>query len=539
MAAVSCHNMTGAAANSPVRKWPGAALIVVATLLVYWPALHGGFIFDDNVFLTENPLIHAPDGLVRFWFSREAMDYWPVTSSTLWLEWRLWGTHAAGYHATNIALHIGEALLLWAVLARLRIPGAFFGALVFALHPLNAETVTWITQRKNLMATLFFLLSVFWFSGNKRHEYGLSLVACALAMLSKGSTVILPVVLLGIVVWERRPRVRDWARLAPFFGVAMGLAWVEAQFSTVTSVADARPAAGVSLLLRAAGVIWFYLGKVVWPADLCFDYGAWHVRADDWRWWIPLLLTVIVTGVLWRYRRRGMRSAWFAWIYFCLALAPVMGFAEVGFMRYSPVSDHYTHLALLGVAALVGAGCARLMTVGFAGQERGMGQTGWMAGVAATLLVCAALTWRQAAIYADAVTLYRDTVERNSASWIAQTNLGTLLSEAGQNDEAIAHLIAAVCLQPDLPQSRNDLGLALYRTGRLAAAREQYLVALQVQPDFPKAHNNLGAALAADGRLDEAIEQFQTALRIEPEFREAQRNLTRALRLQRERSLLR
>jgi hypothetical protein len=504
------------------------ALLAMATLLAYLPALRGGFIFDDNVFLTGNPLIHAPDGLGRFWFGREAADYWPVTSSTLWLEWRLWGMNAAGYHATNVILHIVEVLLLWAVLRRLGLPGAFLAAGVFALHPVNAESVAWITERKNLMAMLFYLLTIFWFTGETRAGYWLSLSAFALAMLSKSSVVILPPVLLGIMAWKHRPDARDFRLLAPFFLVAAGLTLFQTQFSTVLGAAEIQPLGYLARLLRAGAVVWFYAGKAFWPANLCFDYGPWTVRPGDLRWWLPLAAALATTAVLWRYRRTWSRPALFAWAYFCLALVPVMGLAEVGFMRYSPVSGHFSHLAMVGVAALAGAGWARLMA-GEAGGRFHRFLRPFLMGVTVTVFVIlGALTWRQSRIYSDAGILYRDTLARNPSSWIAHTNLGVMLCESGQIDAAIAHLEEAVRLKPDYAESRNDLGIAFYQAGRLAEAMLQYGEALRLRPDFYQARNNLGAALARAGKLSEAIEQFKEALRIEPGYREAQLNLARA-----------
>jgi protein O-mannosyl-transferase len=510
------------ALSRPKQILAGAALLVGATLLAYWPAFRGGFIFDDNVFLTENPLIHAADGLRRFWFSREAADYWPVTSSSLWLEWRLWGMNATGYHATNVILHVVEVLLLWAVLRRLNVPGAFLGALLFALHPVNAESVTWITERKNLMAMLFYLLTIFWFVGKKPRDYRLSLIAFVLAMLSKGSTVILPLVLLGIVAWRVRPNARDAARLAPFFIFAAGLALIESEFSTVLASSDMQRVGLLERALRAGGIVWFYAGKALWPANLCFDYGMWTIHPDELRWWIPLLAACALTALLWQYRQGWGRAALFGWGYFCVALLPVLGFAEVGFMRYSPVSDHYAHLAMVGVCALAGAGW-------------GMAMQKWripsLVVVAAVIVMFGVQTRTQARVYSDAVTLYRDTIARNPDSALALNNLGALLSGAGENDEAIRLLEKAVQLKPDSAESRNNLGLAFYRVGRLRDAGLQYEAALRVRPDFFRARNNLGVVLARLDRLPEAVQQFEEALRIEPSFQEAQTNLAKARQL--------
>ncbi|HTB81596.1 MAG TPA: tetratricopeptide repeat protein [Opitutaceae bacterium] len=499
------------------------ALLVMATLLAYFPALHGGFIFDDNVFLTGNPLIHAPDGLRRLWFSREAADYWPVTSSTLWLEWRLWGLNATGYHATNVVLHIVEVLLLWAVLRRLGLPGSFLAACVFALHPVNAESVAWITERKNLMAMLFYLLSIFCFTGRTRAGYWLSLLAFTLAMLSKGSVVILPLVLLGIVAWDHCPVARDWRRLLPFFLLAAGLALFEAQFSTVLGPAEIQPSSYLLRLLRAGAVVWFYAGKAFWPVNLCFDYGLWHVHPDNLGWWLPLVAAAVTTALLWHYRRSWSRPALFAWGYFCVTLIPVMGLAEVGFMRYSPVSDHFSHLALIGVAAFAGAGWVRL-----AGEAGGLWRAFIIGATVTVFTLFGILTWRQSRVYSDAGTLYRATLMRNPSSWIAHTNLGVMLYESGQVEPAITHLEEAVWLEPDFAESRNDLGIAFYRAGRLPEAMVQYDEALRLRPDFYQVRNNLGAALARAGRLPEAVEQFEAALRIEPNYNEARFNLARA-----------
>jgi len=506
-------------------------LLIAAVLLAYLPALRGGFIFDDNVFLTANPLIQAPDGLRRLWFTRQAADYWPVTSSTLWLEWRLWGLNAAGYHVTNVILHAVEVLLFWALLRRLKVPGAFFAALVFALHPVNAETVAWITERKNLMAMLFFLLALFWFAGGRRWEYWLSLLAFTLAMLSKGSVVVLPVVLLGLICWDRRPEWRDLLRLAPFFAVAGALAFYEAQFSTVLAPAYMQPLNFLGRVLRAGAIIGFYLGKVLWPAGLCFDYGQWKVQPADFRWWLPLAAVLALTAALWIGRRRsGIRAALFGWGYFCVALGPALGFVEVGFMRYSPVSNVYAHLALLGVAALAGAGGARLVAI-----ARGMGHPSpsLLFGAAASIAVgFAVLTWKQSRIYADAVTLYRDTVAQNPSSWPSQVNLGVLLYTAGNGTEAVTHLEKAVQLRPDYPEAHNDLGNAYLQTRRLADARREYEQALGLSPDYAEAHNNLGVVLAESGRVTEAIAQFEEALRIDPDFRNARQNLDHARSLE-------
>ena len=140
-----------------------ACVIACAALVVYWPSLRGVFFLDDGRYLAYNPLVASSGGLYRFWFTREAVDYYPVSNSTLWIEWRLWGLNAVGYRVTNLIIHIATSILVWLILRRLSVPGALLAALLFAVHPVNVEAVAWISQRKDMLALLFALLSILWY----------------------------------------------------------------------------------------------------------------------------------------------------------------------------------------------------------------------------------------------------------------------------------------------------------------------------------------------------------------------------------------
>jgi protein O-mannosyl-transferase len=541
-----------------------AALLVVLGLAVYLPSLRNGFVWDDDSFLTKNALIQAPDGLARFWFTTQPTDYWPVTSTSLWLEWRLWGAHAGGYHATNLALHLAEALLLWGILRRLRVPGAYLAALLFALHPVNVETVAWIAQRKNLMAMLFYLLSIFWFlrtgwvaPAARKYglAYALSLFAFLLALLSKGSVAPLPVVLLGIIAWQRRLTWRDVAGLAPFFVISAALIAVNIWFQTHGLHEIIRQATATERLLGAAGAVWFYLYKAVLPVDLIFVYPQWHVSAGEARWWLPLLAALTLTAALWR-ARRSVPAAWFAWVYFVVLLLPVLGFTDVFFMRYSLVADHYQHLALIGVLALAAAGWDRW-------RRQPAGAT--LAWIAAALVVggYGVLTWRQAGTYRDEETLYRATLERSPGSWMVYNNLGLLDSAAGRKaaaaqdyeqairfnpafaeaylnrgelqlelgriPEAIGNFQEAWRLRPSYPEACYNLGNAFHRVGQNAEAVADFEAALRLRPYYPQAENNLGAALVDLGRVPEAIRHYERAIQLDPAYADVHFNLANAL----------
>jgi tetratricopeptide (TPR) repeat protein len=532
------------------RMWLMAGLLSLIGLTAYLPVLQNGFVWDDDTFLTNNPLIKAPDGLFRFWFSTQASDYWPVTSSTLWLEWRLWGMHAAGYHATNLVLHVAEGLMLWAILRRLRVPGAYLAALLFVVHPVNVESVAWIAQRKNLMAMLFYLASIYFFvrrtevgtgvppvraaakskadtDGRGRPSlpldkwYYLSLLSFLLAMLSKGSVAPLPVVLLGIIAWRRRIDRRDLLEISPFFLISAALIVVNVWFQTHGSGEIVRQADGFERLLGAAGVIWFYLYKAVLPIDLVFVYPQWHIAAGDALWWLPLLGAIGVTALLWRLARPDRplaRGSLFAWLYFVVMLLPVMGFTDVYFMRYSLVADHYQHLAIIGLLALAAAAWASL-------DNSRIRLT--IAAVAVGTL--GTLTWRQCGMYLDTPTLYRVTLQRNPDCWMVYNNLALSEANAGRQGDATRDFERALRLNPDFYEAHLNFGSVLLNTGHAPEALEQYQQALRAPGNHPVAYYSLGNALHSLGRESEAAAAYEHAIQLRPDYSDAENNLGFAL----------
>ncbi len=521
--------MSPAKAPAARPKWEawGFALLILLPLLAYSRLVTAGFIWDDDVTLTANPLIAASDGLWRMWFTTQSPDYWPVTYSSLWLEWRIWGLWAPGYHLTNVLLHIGEGILLWRLLERLKIPGAYFAALWFALHPLNVESVAWIAQRKTLLAMLFFLLSLRAMAESAALESGridrwcvLAWLAFVLSLLSKASTAPLPFVLLGWVLWRRRLRGRDALWLGIFFATAVALVLVNIGFAHRPGAEVIRAIGWPERLAGAGGAFWFYLGKIFWPVELCFVYPGWIVPPVHPIWWLGLGLAVAITVALWLGRARGARRELWAWLYFGVMLLPVVGLTDVYFMRYSLVADHYAHLAIIGVLVWAAAGFVQLRL------SRALGF-----GVA---LGFGALTWMQTGIYRDDFALFDSVLARNPDCWMAHNNLGKALLDSRTPDglaEATEHFQAAVRLKPDFVEAYNNLGNALQRTpGRSTEAIAQYEQALWLRPGMATLHNNLGIVLEKmPGRLNDAIAQYAEAVRLDPDYIEARYNLGAAL----------
>ena len=512
-------------------------LLVALVLAAYWPAVHGGFILDDDVFLTRNPLIHAADGLRRFWCTTQAADYWPLTSTSLWLEWRLWGMNPTGYHLTNLCLHAAECLLLWRLLVRLEVPGAYLCSLVFAVHPLNVESVAWITQRKGLMAMLFFLLSIdatlsaegarlrgARASGNA--WYLASLGAYGLALVSKASVAPLPLVLYGLIAWSRRPTLGDLGRLVPFFAAAIIAAAVNVWFQRHGTGEVFRTAGWADRIAAATTVPWFYLWKVLAPFDLMLVYPQWHPSWAEGRWWLGLLAIAGVAAGLSGGTNPWRRRCLFGLAYFGVMLTPVLGLTDVAFMRFSLVSDHYVHLALIGPLALVAAGIA--------------GLTAWNRCPAALVSVATLglvggmflLTWRYAGAYTDAVTLYRRSLASNPGSSLLHNNLAYALQSRGLRAEALEHYEEALRLNPTYAEAHNNLGELYSELGQEQLAIRHCQEAVRLRPAFPDANDNLGVLYARQGRLIEATDLITRAIRERPDFAEAHVNLGIILRAQ-------
>lgn len=501
------------------KEWLIGVLLVAATVVAYQPVWHAGFIWDDDQFLTNNPFIKAGNGLYRLWFTASTPDYFPLTSSALWLEWRLWGEHALGYHLVNILLHALSAVLLWRVLLRLKIPGAWIGAGLFAVHPVNVESVAWITERKNTLCLFFYLCAVLaWVkyedNGTGRW-YGWALVAFALSLLSKTAAAPLPVVLLGLA-WWRRGRVawQDVKRTMPFFALAAVLAAVTVWFQYHLSIGQevVRSDSVWSRLAGAGWAVWFYMYKTVWPVDLIFVYPRWQIDAHNMLSYVPLLLLIVVFAVLWHYRRRWGKELLCALSYDVLLLLPVLGFLNIYFMKYSLVADHWQYFAIIGPLALAGAALARRPVI-----------------AAAILLALCALTWKQCGTYANAETLWRATVRQDPDSWVGLCELSNILLGEGRLDEAVACAQKAVDLKPDYSGAQNNLALALFQQGHVDEAVDHYQKALAASPGNAPAHSNYGNALARMGRIDEAISQYEQAINIRPDFDSAHNNLADVL----------
>jgi len=517
----------------PSRPWPSwliGALLLIATLAAYQPAWRGGLLWDDDKHVTSKEL-QSIDGLRRIWFDLGAtQQYYPLTHSAFWIEHRLLGDATLPYHLVNIGLHVLSAYLLLVILRRLAIPGAPFAAMLFALHPVQAQSVAWISELKNTLSGVLFLLSALMYfrfdEERNAHDYTASFGLFVMALLAKSVTAVLPGVLL-VVLWWRRGRLewqRDVLPTIPFFGLGAtaGLftAWVERTYIGAEG-ADFHLNA-VERGLIAGRAIWFYLGKIFWPVNLSFEYQRWTIdQTDAWQYVYPAG-ALILLAACWILRKRS-RAPLAALLMFGGILFPALGFLNVYPFRFSFVADHFQYLAMIPVIVLVSAGAATAFRRWFHGRD--------LLSVAASLVVAvtlALITFNQSHQYADAVTLYRSVLQQNPTSWLAHSNLGTLLRPTAP-DEALAHLSEAVRLKPDVDVGHYNLANVLQQTGRFDEAIGEYRETIRLSPGMALAHYNLGSTLFQMGRFADAQRAYNDAIRIDPGLALAHGGLCRTL----------
>ena len=517
------------------RNWLLGLLLVAAVILAYQPVWHAGFIWDDDDYIIKDKLLTAPDGLRRIWFSLDSpSQYFPLTYTVFRLEHALWGLNAAGYHRVNILLHAANALLVWWLLRRLAVPGAWFGAAIWALHPVQVETVAWITELKNVLMGFFFLLALLAWTGfvegkpGRRWKfYVLALAFYALALAAKTTACTLPAALL--LIWWLKGIPINRQRLVqtiPFFvlGIGMGLVTVWWERFHVGTQGQIFAMGAMDRVLVASHALWFYAGKLFWPANLTFSYPRWTISAADPFAYIWLVATVGMGATIYVARDQVRRSIGIAVLFFVATLSPMLGFIMLYTFIYSFVADHYQYVACLGLIALATAGI--IAASSFLWKRNHFLKPVFCG---ALLLTLGVLTWRQCGMYADIETLWRTTIARNPESWMARFNLGSALLDEGQVEEAIRYYQQALKIKPDYAPAYYGLGIARSQEGKVDEAITLYQRALQIYPGYADAHNNLGNALFQKGNVDEAMVQYQLTLQINPRNAEAQNNLAIAL----------
>lgn len=516
-------------------RWAAFALglvLIAATIAAHYPAIRSGFIWDDNLSLYENALVKAPDGLYRFWFTTEAMDYWPLTSTMFWLEWRIWGNNPAPYYVVNIALHALSAIVLWRILNRLGFNslGALLGGLLFAVHPVTVESVAWVSERKNVLSMALYLLAILAYlrfeDQNRPRWYVFALLAAAAALLAKTSVVALPIVLLMLSWWRHSGMTwRAVIYTAPFFllSLILGLATIGFQNHHAIAGDVVRPEGLASRIASVGWVFWFYLYKIVAPVNLAMIYPRWDIDGGRIVSFVPLVLMVACFVVLWRFHKGWGSGPLLALGSFAIVLTPVLGLLTMSYARHSLVADHLQYPGMPGLMALIGGGIGAARAWAQR-NNKGQIQIGIMTLVATAALALGVLTWRQAQVYRDRFTLWNHTISLNDRAWGAYNDRGYAFADIGDTAKALADYSRTIELNPTYAMAFSNRGSAYTTLRNYQQAMSDCNKAIELSPTLAVAYNNRGNVYDALRDYARAIGDYSKAIQLKPDYADAYNN---------------
>jgi protein O-mannosyl-transferase len=506
-----------------------AAVILLAVLWIYSPAYHGDWLWDDDQLLTANPTVQSASlqGLAKLWFDPDGADYFPLSYTALWAQWPFFGQRPTGYHVTSILLHALSSLLVWRLFSRMRIPGAWLGGMLFAVHPLCVESVAWVSETKNTLSMPLFLLScICWVEQDEERPgawrtvcYWLSIVFFLFAMFAKTSMVALPVVLLLHAWWKRgEVTARDLWRTAPFFLISLALGLITIHYQHGRAIGQEKILVD-SLLTRdgflqrtavAGMAILFYLWKMIAPINLLPIYPRWEVP-QAWQFLAWPVIGWAATRI-WANRGTAEQPGWgrhaaFGLGFFLLMVAPVLGFVTISYMRITWVADHFVYLPMLGVIALLAATAATWYESA-AVRSRPL----FLAGAATVLSVLALAAFVYAGAWSSEDALWTHTLAINEKAWQAHNRLGAKKFARNEIEAAHHHFTRSTALRPDLGETHNNLGTTLSRKGRMDEAIKEFAEARRLTPHVLQMNINLYNALMATGRKDEAAAALAESL---------------------------
>ena len=515
-----------------LRQSPATLPLTALALLIaisYGPAFSADYIWDDEIFLTDAPALQAFTGLPDIWLNprtiKKEAHYWPIVYSSFWLEYQLWGFNPIGSHIVNLLLHFAVCALLWQLLRQLAVPGAWLAAAIFALHPVHAEAAAWAIARKDLLASIFYLLAAgCWlrqFSTNssrgrptdsRGHSTGsrgrsrpaagayLALLGLFTAgMLSKSLMITFPAALLVLAWWERgRIEERELLLTAPLFLLGIVIAAADLAFYHARAVIDfTYPWAERPVI--AAKALWFYAGKLLWPHPLIPIYPKWDTAADNWLNWLPLLAGLGLLSGLYLARHRIGRGPLAAALLYCIILSPTLGLFINVFMEFAFAADRYQYLASAAPIALLVAAAVKF--------------GGAWGRVAALLLLaaCGALTFRQTFIYQDNAAFWSYIIERNPAAHGGYYNLGLGLVAAGRVQEGVDAYHKALAQEGGDAGTYINLSYALLLQERFKEAAHAARQAVAADPKALLAHQNLASALHRMERYEDTLAALKAA----------------------------
>jgi len=524
----------GGGHSAPARRlhgWPpatGAVVILVAVGTVYAPAFRADYVlFDDTDYIPQNPYVVSPDGLWRIWFARHDyppnVPYYPLTFTTHWLEYRLWGSRPAGYHIVNVVLHAANTLLVWLLLRRLSVPGAFFAALWFAVHPLHVPSVAWLAERKNVLSVFFYLLALLaWLRfvrGPGWKWYAAALGCFVLGLLSKTIVCTLPAVLVLWIGWRGRA---TWRRTLP---AVIPFAVVAMVFAYLTTLHEHGMLEGAELrfdlsltqrLLLAGRAFWFYAQKLLWPAGLMPLYPRWNIDPrHGWEYVFPAS-AVGALVLAWWLRRESGAGLLVTLLFLGISLAPTLGLVDFGYMGHSFVADHFMYLPSIGPLA----GVAALFNVVARYARPPVRSALFAMGILAALGL-AGLARARSETYRNAITFWSAAAARNPGptTYSALGEAYYLDRQYGRAEQLLRQALA----EQDAVRTRFRLGCVLMDTERFGEAIEQFERGIARNEAHERIRGltgwmyfNIATCWFSQGEFARAAEYFRRAREREP-----------------------
>jgi tetratricopeptide (TPR) repeat protein len=507
-----------------VRWWRHAivaVVLVVATAAVYAEVTTHDYVnLDDDVYVLQNPEVRGGlDGQTLRWaFTTVHEAYWiPLTWVSLALDCRVFGVHAPAHLVENVALHAADAVLLYALLVETTAavgPSAWV-AVLFALHPMHVESVAWVSQRKDVLSTLFWMLTTLAYVRYARRpsllRYTLIVLPFALGLLAKPMLVSLPVTLLLLDAWPLRRRAagvgvaRLVAEKLPLVVLSAGASavtlWTQSAAGAVPELASRPIGDRIATALVNYGL---YLGKLVWPVQLAVFY---PLAPGDAGLAASAALLLIGVSALAVVAWRRVPAVLVGWLWFLVTLLPVIGLVQVGGQQ---IADRYTYVPSIGVFCMMAWGVPELWA------RFGMRVRTLAAVAVATAVVAALLAHRQVSYWRDSITLFERAVAVTERNFFAHNNLGEALAAAGRKTEAAEHYAEAARIHPGYAPARNNQGIVLAEQGRYAEAEQEFRAALARDPGLAMAESNLATTRARLGDFPDAVSHYERALAIAP-----------------------
>ena len=515
---------------------------VLVTLITvsYLPVFRAGFVWDDDENILESRNLQDLAGLVRIWSDpTSSQQYYPLTHSSFWLQVKTTGLWPLPFHALNLALHVVTALLLLGVLRKLAVAGAELGATLFALHPLNVESVAWVTERKNVLSGALALAACLCYlrydelafgpppasdaeasarARRTRWNWAFAFGLFALALAAKTAVAPVAAALLVVLVgYRERPIVRSALALAPFLvlGASAGLVTAYLERKHVHAEGADFAWSWAERLLIAGRAFCFYPQKLLAPEGLSFFYPRWDIDVHSaLSWLFPLtVLALFVALVL--LRKRIGNAPLVVLLVYGLLVFPALGFFNVYFMRFAFVQNHFQYLAGMPLLAALAAAGTRVLSRASAAARFGV------AAVLSVLL--GAYSFSESRVFHSYETLFVTTLQRNPDAWVAAYNLGMRYQDAGDRTGAIEMYRKAQRVRPADPQIVMNLGTALAEAGRLPEALRALNEAVRLRPDHPESRLNVAMALDLAGQPGAAVAAYAEALRLRPKYTRAKR----------------